>query len=159
MRGVGGVLAGVLVVGLLGGIVWWARYSPAAVKQAQDEERKKNAIQQGLDTDQIDTQRQAAEESLEKDNTEPPPPISPAGPYPKVVTGERVFEFGTMAKNEMRKHKFTLRNEGQAKLLLSKGPTNCRCTITELAQREIAPGSSTEVELSWTPRDLDSKFR
>ena len=31
MRAVGGVLAGVLVVGLLGGIVWWARYSPAAV--------------------------------------------------------------------------------------------------------------------------------
>ncbi len=86
------------------------------------------------------------------------PPIADKPPYPKARTGERVYEFGSMGVNEEKKHKFHIDNRGQAPLLIAKGPTNCKCTISNISQSTVAPGGSAEIEMSWTPRETTTTF-
>jgi len=157
MRALGAVVGSVLAVSLLAGIVWYARYSAAAQEAAREAEKAKEAAEFKRQHEENMIKRAEAESSAH--DPEPAPPLSETGPYPKAKTGERVYEFGTMAKDEERSHKFTIRNDGEVPLLLSKGPTTCKCTISDLPKREVAPGETVDVEISWTPRDLDQQFR
>jgi hypothetical protein len=86
------------------------------------------------------------------------PPIADKPPYPKARTGERVYEFGSMSIDEEKKHTFHIENRGQAPLLIAKGPTNCKCTISNISKSTVAPGASADIEMSWTPRETTSTF-
>lgn len=156
-----GVVIGVVVsVGILWGLIWFNRYSPEAKQAVRDAKRAELEAKRARQKAEDENQRFpdiVDDESAHQ--PEPPPPISKKGPYPKAVTDERTLDFGTMARDEERKHKFTIRNEGPVPLLLSKGATNCKCTISNLPERELAPGKTVEIEVSWTPRDLDQNFR
>src|SRR5579872_2905137 len=68
--------------------------------------------------------------SLGASATEVGPPVSKTGPYPKAVIEETEFEFGRMEVGEERSHAFIIRNEGEAPLLLKKGKTTCKCTMS-----------------------------
>ncbi|MGE3315733.1 MAG: DUF1573 domain-containing protein [Planctomycetaceae bacterium] len=156
------VLLGVaLSIAILSGVVWYNRYSPAAVKAAIDAkkaaERAKRARQ--LAEDNEAGTPEAPEGDEEAHAAEPPPLIAPEGPYPKAVIAQQEFDFGSMAKDEERKHIFRIKNEGTVPLKLSKGSTTCKCTISNLPTRELAPGGTVEIEISWTPRELDNNFR
>ena len=93
------------------------------------------------------------------DDPSEPLPIAATGPYPKVVVDEEEHDFGIMAVDEERRYKFVVRNEGEAPLKLKKGESTCKCTLSELAQQEIPPGGSAEIELAWTPKSSDAEFR
>ena len=93
------------------------------------------------------------------DDANEPLPIAETGPYPQAVLAEKEHDFGIMAAGEERKHKFVIRNEGEAPLKLKKGVSTCKCTLSELAQQEIAPGESAQIELAWTPKASDEEFR
>jgi hypothetical protein len=73
-----------------------------------------------------------------------------------------VHAFGSIEMGKTGQHKFVIRNEGTAPLTLKKGHFTCTCTIAQLKdeqeQIEILPGESTEVELTWTPKDLSEYF-
>ncbi len=86
------------------------------------------------------------------------PPIAEQGPFPMVATGERAYQFGHMGIGERRTHRFRIENKGQAPLLIAKGPTECKCTISALAAREVAPGGFTDVEIAWSPLESDPTF-
>jgi hypothetical protein len=86
-------------------------------------------------------------------------PIAETGPYPQAVVDEEEYDFSIMAVDEQRKHTFVVRNEGEAPLKLKKGTSTCKCTLSELARQEIAPGDSAEIELAWTPKASDEEFR
>jgi hypothetical protein len=77
------------------------------------------------------------------------PKPSPTGPHPKAVCDEPLHEFDKALVGEERSHTFVIRNEGEAELVLVKGPTTCKCTFSEMAQNSIPPGESAEVTLSW----------
>lgn len=79
------------------------------------------------------------------------PVISPKGPYPKVVSQETEFDFGILEINQEGKHEFVIRNEGDADLVIKKGPTSCKCTLSEVADKPIPPGAEAKVELTWKP--------
>ncbi len=154
MRVIGLFLSGLVLGGILAGIVWWSRYSgnltPAErVKLAKElhERDRANAEQQVKE----------AEAEAHPDG-ELPPPVSEKGPYPKAVAGDRLFEFDSMGVNERREHTFTIRNEGEAPLLLTKGATSCKCTISGLSKKELATGETAEINLVWIPRDVDMYF-
>jgi len=85
--------------------------------------------------------------------------ISGKGPHPKAVPVEEEYEFGVMEVGETLKHTFEIKNEGAAPLKLKKGPTSCKCTLSELAQNEIPPGESATIELEWHPLKVNDTFQ
>jgi uncharacterized protein DUF1573 len=86
------------------------------------------------------------------------PPVADQGPFPKAATGERVYQFGHMGIGERQTHRFRIENNGQGPLLIAKGPTECKCTFSALATREVPPGGFTDVEIAWSPLEADPTF-
>src|SRR5437762_13137562 len=76
------------------------------------------------------------------------PPISPAGPYPKAVVDETDYDFGRMEVGEEQSHAYTIRNEGEAPLLIKEGPKTCQCTVSQVETGEVAPGAAARVTLT-----------
>ncbi len=117
---------------VLGGIVWFGRVSALPVDEAVN-----------------------------------PPPVSPdlmlklspTGPYPKVDVPELEYDFGVMEVAEERAHTFVIRNEGDAPLILKKGKTTCKCTVSDLPEDHVPVGGSVEVELKWKPIALSETFQ
>jgi hypothetical protein len=75
------------------------------------------------------------------------------------VVGSAEFHFGVMQLGDTGKHAFVLKNTGDAPLSLKKGDTTCKCTLSALADRQLAPGKTTQVELEWTPKEFADQFR
>jgi len=66
-----------------------------------------------------------------------------AGPH---VTAEApVFDFGTILQGDKVVHRFALKNEGDAPLEIHKVKTTCGCTVARDYPRELAPGKSGEL--------------
>jgi hypothetical protein len=91
-------------------------------------------------------------------NKEERPRPSPTGPHPKAVCDDPLYEFGMALTGKKASHTFVIRNEGEAPLLLSKGATSCKCTLSEMADGSIPPGGSAKVTLTWTPEQPNSIF-
>jgi hypothetical protein len=162
MRPLGVVIGVVIGISALTGTIWLARYSPLAEKHT----RQKMRWEEGTAEAQMALAKQAELEAKNakedqkelKRLAEKRPPIADKPPYPKAKTGERVYEFGSMSIDEEKKHKFHIENRGQAPLLIAKGPTNCKCTISNISQSTVLPGGSAEIEMSWTPRETTPTF-
>jgi hypothetical protein len=163
MRPLGVVVGVVIGISALSGTIWLARYSPLAERQKPPEfnwsqgtawAQKEQLAKQADELAKTTAEKQKEAKKLEEKR----PPIADKPPFPKARTGERVYEFGSMGVNEEKKHKFHIENRGQGALLIAKGPTNCKCTISNISQSTIAPGGSADVEMSWTPRETTSTF-
>ena len=68
------------------------------------------------------------------------------------IIGENPFDFGVMRRNATAKHKFVLKNAGEAALELNVTGSTCKCTVGTLKDTVLEPGESTEVELEWTAK-------
>jgi len=78
-------------------------------------------------------------------------------PKAAVIDGE-VYEFGTMEVDATESHAFLIKNEGDAPLVLEKGGTTCKCTLSELENGEVQPGQTVKVTLEWTPKSISLDF-
>ncbi|MBI2481793.1 MAG: DUF1573 domain-containing protein [Planctomycetia bacterium] len=84
----------------------------------------------------------------------PPTATSPEA-QPKAVAAEIAHDFGIMNPLTMGRHAFVIRNAGKGSLVLRKGPTTCKCTLSNLSRGEIGPGEEGVVVLDWNSgRDL-----
>ncbi len=99
----------------------------------------------------------AAAQSVDP-SVDPRPALAAEAPFPKAIAGERVYEFGRMGIGERRIHRFRIENQGAGPLAIAKGPTECKCTISNLPSRVVPPGGSAEVEVAWAPREADPTF-
>jgi hypothetical protein len=86
------------------------------------------------------------------------PAIAKGGPYPKAVVDSTVHEFGSMVVGKTGEHTFIIRNEGEAPLILTKGQTTCKCTISEMPDGNVPPGGQVEVLLKWSPKMREPEF-
>lgn len=68
---------------------------------------------------------------------EKPPAATSAEAKPKAVAAELLHDFGVMNPLTMGRHEFVIRNEGAAALVLRKGPTTCKCTLSNVSGGEI----------------------
>ena len=117
-----GLLCGACV---LTAVVWVGRYSPWFVlSEAQiktDEEKvwqvRKRVLQRYADD--LKERQQRAETRRFEDWR---PKIADKPPFPKAAIDATVFDFGTMHVCETGRHKFTIRNIGQAPLIIRRGP-------------------------------------
>ena len=86
--------------------------------------------------------------------------ISPTGPYPKAVV-EADYDFGRMEVGEEQSHVYTIHNAGDAPLTIENGGTTCQCTVSDMKQgetRQVAPGESVDIKLTWKPTVQAEKF-
>lgn len=78
----------------------------------------------------------------------------PSAALPTLEVTETDFDFGTMNPHSTARHDFSIRNTGTAPLKLRVGTTTCKCTISDVADKDLAPGESTFVAVQWTTSDL-----
>lgn len=71
-----------------------------------------------------------------------------AGPLPAVVAEETFHHFGIMDPAEECAYVFSIRNEGEAPLVLERGPTSCQCTMSVLPGGAIPPGAEVPVRVA-----------
>jgi hypothetical protein len=152
MRVLGAVLGIVLGTGALAGTIWLARYS----QWVEHHEPHLPLIAPRHTTEAPPPLPPPAAE--DKKDVKPRPPVATKEPFPKAVTGERVFDFGSMGVNEEKKHTFSISNKGQGPLELEVGPCTCKCTVGGLSKKKVIPKESVEVELSWRPKEVAANF-
>jgi hypothetical protein len=74
------------------------------------------------------------------------------------VVGSETFDFGSMNVGKTQSHTFVLKNVGEAPLVLTKGNTTCKCTLSDVEEGTVAPGATKEVKLEWTPPAASEEF-
>ena len=160
MRYISIVLGVITATGVLSGAIWLGRYAPWVDKTKTSDSvilRRTRTLHEMEDLragrEPTDSVGIASDPTIDRR-----PPLAEQAPFPKVAIAERVYQFGTMEVNEERKHAFRIENRGESPLLISRGPTQCKCTISSLPQRSIPPGGFAEVELRWKPLEFEQAF-
>ncbi|RMF81109.1 MAG: DUF1573 domain-containing protein [Nitrospirae bacterium] len=70
-----------------------------------------------------------------------------AGPH--VAVEAPVYDFGTVLQGDKVVHRFVVKNTGDATLEIHKVKTTCGCTVARDYPREIAPGESGELTVTF----------
>jgi hypothetical protein len=70
-------------------------------------------------------------------------------PAPRLFVGERHHDFGRIAQNTSATYRFQLENRGDAPLHITGVKATCGCTSTVAGKDLLAPGESTEVEVTY----------
>lgn len=78
---------------------------------------------------------------------------------PKAVTDRTEHYCGDVDPGQRCQHEFTVRNEGDAPLLLERGGTSCKCTMSDLPENEIPPGRAVKVRVASKIESEDGPFR
>ena len=68
------------------------------------------------------------------------------------------YDFDTLDMASEGSHEFVFSNAGKGPLKLAAGQTSCRCTMSSIEQKEIPPGGSTKVKITWKPNDRPGPY-
>jgi hypothetical protein len=85
---------------------------------------------------------------------------APAAPVktPKAVVDKRDRDLGIIDSVDKLTQVFFVRNEGTAPLELKRGPTSCKCTMSDLPGKPIPPGMQAEVRVASKVADKRGPF-
>ncbi len=67
---------------------------------------------------------------------------------PRLVCAQPLHEFGTVDGSRPATHTFTVRNEGDADLVIKKIHAPCGCTTFRVDNKTLAPGASLEIPVT-----------
>lgn len=67
----------------------------------------------------------------------------------RIEVAEPTLDFGVLPPGVRKTHRFKVKNVGSKVLCLLAGPKTCKCTEIKIVDREIAPGDTGEVEVTW----------
>lgn len=155
------MLGAAAAAAVLSGSIWMGRYAPWA--QHPKAPRELALVRKQREFNEIDDLRagRAPKDSVgiaTAPAVDPRPPLADAPPFPKVVIQERVYRFGAMEVGEEKTHTFRVENHGEGPLSLGRGPTQCKYTLSKLANGTIPPGGFAEVVVSWKPFEFTDAF-
>lgn len=86
--------------------------------------------------------------------------VSKTGPWPIAEAEAKKFNFGRMPVGDaIGTHTFTLKNTGDAELILKAGQATCQCTTFSVENERVPPGGETQVTLKWKVKTANSNFR
>ncbi|MEJ2104308.1 MAG: DUF1573 domain-containing protein [Ignavibacteriaceae bacterium] len=68
---------------------------------------------------------------------------------PKIVLQQNSFDFGTIKQGEVATHDFVISNSGGDLLKISNVSASCGCTAAAPEKKELAPGESTNLKVSF----------
>lgn len=82
-----------------------------------------------------------------------------AGAAPHVRWLATVHDFGAFSEDDgPRTARFTLVNDGDEPLAIISGRATCGCTTPKYSTRPVAPGDSTEIEVTYDPGGRPGRF-
>ncbi len=68
---------------------------------------------------------------------------------PQIEIMPQSFDFGEIEYGEIAKHTFLVKNSGSQILEIKKVATSCACTKAEVGQKEIKPGETVELQVTY----------
>lgn len=72
---------------------------------------------------------------------------------------EEQFDFGTIKEADGPvTHAFTIKNVGNAPLVITRASASCGCTKPKFSTEPIAPGKSTKIEVTYKPAGRPGQF-
>ncbi|MBN1675114.1 MAG: DUF1573 domain-containing protein [Kiritimatiellae bacterium] len=78
-----------------------------------------------------------------------PPAAPPAGPAPRIVCREPVFDFGRSNNLDDIEHAFLIENDGDAPLLIKRVRGTCGCAETRISCTNIPPGETATLHATF----------
>lgn len=76
---------------------------------------------------------------------------------PDIEFSEELWDFGTIRQGDVVTHVFEVRNIGGTELVISRVRTSCGCAAALLSSPEIAPGSSSQIKVSFNSSGYEGK--
>lgn len=84
--------------------------------------------------------------------------FSAAAEGPMIVSMPTALDFGTMEQHQIKKDTLILRNAGDAHLTITEIKTTCGCTVADPEKKELAPGETTQVNISFDSKKFEGKL-
>lgn len=84
--------------------------------------------------------------------------IASAEPAPQIACDEPVYNFGTTNQVSIS-HEWTIKNEGDLTLEITKIRPACGCTVAKMSNRSIPPGKSEKLSAKLSLRGRKGKLR
>jgi Protein of unknown function (DUF1573) len=72
-----------------------------------------------------------------------------AGPQPQIEAVNPVYDFGKAMEGTPVKHEFTIKNVGQAELIIGQVQTSCGCTAAKSDKQRLHPGEQTQLPVTF----------
>jgi hypothetical protein len=79
-------------------------------------------------------------------------------PAPRIRVEPASFDFGKALPGKTLRKEFTLRNFGDAELVIEKVTTTCGCTAALTADNKLKPGASTLLRVTLETRSYSGKL-
>lgn len=76
---------------------------------------------------------------------------------PDIAFSEELWDFGVIEQGEKATHVFEVKNLGGTELVISKVRPSCGCTAALLSSPEIAPGSSSQIKVTFNSSGFRGK--
>lgn len=70
-------------------------------------------------------------------------------PIGKIEFAEPVFEFGQVKEGAKVSHTFTLKNTGDAPLIIADVKASCGCTQPEFSKSPVLPGKTSDINVTF----------
>ena len=80
------------------------------------------------------------------------------GKKPDIQFKQRVYDFGTISKGAVVKHKFEYINKGDGVLKIGKVKTSCGCTAALITSKTVGPGEKGEVEATFRSQNFRGRI-
>ena len=75
------------------------------------------------------------------------------------ATGSATFDFGDIKESAgPASHVFTVMNNGELPLVISRVVASCGCTTPEWTKEPIAPGKTGQIKVTYNPAGRPGKF-
>lgn len=81
-----------------------------------------------------------------------------AAAAPRIRVEPEAFDFGKTLPEKTLRKEFTLRNFGEAELVIEGVSTTCGCTAAITAKTRLAPGDSTQLSVTLETRSYSGKL-
>ncbi|MDX2305768.1 MAG: DUF1573 domain-containing protein [Microscillaceae bacterium] len=85
--------------------------------------------------------------------------ITSTTPLPIIQFDKTKHNFGQINQNTRNTVSFTLKNAGNAPLIIHKTKASCGCTASQPKKTHLAPGESTTIEVTYSPGNKEGQQR
>jgi hypothetical protein len=79
------------------------------------------------------------------------------GPAPRLVLDPESWDFGRTLKQRVLEKQFTIKNVGDAPLVIDRITTTCGCAAALLDEKTVKPGASATLKVTFQTQDFDGR--
>jgi len=84
----------------------------------------------------------------------------PIGDNPRLTISEAYYNFGSIPPDKPVERIFTVGNVGPRELVISEVTSNCGCATAPISSKNIPPGGTAEIKVTYDPRvENDAGYR